>query len=112
MASSRACGQDLKNEGCRCESFCTGGMQVTDVQLPPWAKDAADFLWKHRQALESEHVQRHLHLWIDLIFGCKQRGASAVNADNLFRHTSYEGAIDLDSIADPVRPAASVVAGA
>ena len=48
-------------------------------------------------------MQRHLHLWIDLIFGCKQRGAAAVAADNLFRHTSYEGAVDLDTISDPVR---------
>jgi Beige/BEACH domain len=58
-----------------------------------------------REALESEHVSTHLHLWIDLIFGCKQRGAAAVEADNVFRHTSYEGAVELDRIADPVRPA-------
>ena len=76
---------------------------MTDVQLPAWARDAPEFLWRHRQALESPHVQRHLHLWIDLIFGCKQRGAAAVAADNLFRHTSYEGAVDLDAIDDPVR---------
>ena len=78
-------------------------VQVSDVRLPPWAKDAADFVWQHRRALESPHVQRHLHLWIDLIFGCKQRGQAAVAADNLFRHTSYEGAVDLDFINDPVR---------
>lgn len=78
------------------------GQLVGDVVLPPWADSAADFIWKHRQALESEHVQRHLHLWIDLIFGCKQRGEAAVAADNVFRHTSYEGAVDLDAISDPV----------
>jgi hypothetical protein len=79
------------------------GLQVSDVSLPPWADDPADFIWKHRQALESEHVQQHLHLWIDLIFGCKQRGEAAVKADNLFRHTSYGGAVNLDAITDPVR---------
>lgn len=73
------------------------------MELPPWASGAADFIWKHRQALESRYVQANLHHWIDLIFGCKQRGEAAVQADNLFWHTSYEGAVDLDSIDDPVR---------
>lgn len=80
-------------------------LQVADVDLPPWATGAADFIWKHRQALESRYVQANLHKWIDLIFGCKQRGQAAVEADNLFWHTSYEGAVDLDSIKDPVRAA-------
>lgn len=75
---------------------------MSNVVLPPWAKDASDFIWKHRQALESRYVQQHLHLWIDLIFGCKQRGAAAVGADNVFRHTSYAGDVDLDAITDPV----------
>lgn len=78
------------------------GVQVSNVILPPWAKDAPDFVWKHRQALESCYVQQHLHLWIDLIFGCKQRGAAAVASDNMFRHTSYAGDVDLDAIRDPV----------
>lgn len=78
-------------------------MQVADVELPPWASNAADFIWKHRQALESRYVQANLHKWIDLIFGCKQRGQAAIDADNVFSHTSYEGAVDLDKIDDPVR---------
>jgi hypothetical protein len=80
-------------------------VQVADVALPPWADDAADFIWQHRQALESKFVQQHLHLWIDLIFGCKQHGEAAVEADNVFRHTSYLGEVDLDAISDPVRAA-------
>lgn len=36
----------------------------------------------------------------DLIFGYKQQGQAAVEADNVFRHTSYEGAVDIDSVAD------------
>lgn len=71
--------------------------------MPPWASSAEDFLQQHRRALEAPHVQQHLHEWIDLIFGYKQRGQAAVDADNVFRHTSYEGAVDLDSITDPVR---------
>ena len=37
------------------------GVRVDDVQLPPWAKDPFDFVVKHREALESEHVSARLH---------------------------------------------------
>ena len=46
------------------------GRPVGDVKLPAWAQSPADFLKKHRAALESSHVSAHLHEWIDLIFGC------------------------------------------
>ena len=74
------------------------------VELPPWAATAADFVNVHRQALESEHVSAHLHEWIDLIFGYKQRGAEAERAHNLFHYLAYE--CDLDAIADPALKAA------
>lgn len=71
---------------------------VGDVQLPKWAnKDPNFFLFTNRKALESEYVSRQLHLWIDLIFGYKQRGEEALKANNLFHPRSYEGSIDLDS---------------
>ena len=54
------------------------GVAVDDVELPPWAKDAADFIAVHRAALESDYVSSHLHEWVDLIFGYKQRGKPAV----------------------------------
>eukprot|EP00761_Pharyngomonas_kirbyi_P001457 gb/GECH01001461.1/.p1 GENE.gb/GECH01001461.1/~~gb/GECH01001461.1/.p1 ORF type:complete len:977 (+),score=232.90 gb/GECH01001461.1/:1-2931(+) len=76
------------------------GSRVHDVELPPWAENAADFIQKNREALESEYVSKNLHHWIDLIFGYKQRGEEAVKADNLFFYLTYEGAIDFDSIAD------------
>ncbi|XP_030250167.1 neurobeachin-like protein 2 isoform X2 [Sparus aurata] len=73
---------------------------VTDVLLPRWATSREDFIRKHRKALECEHVSNHLHEWIDLIFGCKQRGEEAVNALNVFYYCTYEGAVDLDAIAN------------
>lgn len=85
------------------------GEAIDSVVLPPWAKgDPAIFISKHREALESEYVSAHLHEWIDLIFGHKQQGPEAVGAVNVFHHLSYEGAIDLDKIEDPVQRSASI----
>ena len=70
---------------------------MEDVELPPWAATSAwggggelqqgggsallpspaGFLAVNRAALESPHVSANLHRWIDLIFGCKQRGPAA-----------------------------------
>ncbi|XP_030637055.1 neurobeachin-like protein 1 [Chanos chanos] len=74
--------------------------RVGDVILPKWAKSPEDFIYKHRKALESEYVSAHLHEWIDLIFGYKQRGPAAVDALNVFYYCTYEGAVDLDAITD------------
>lgn len=63
---------------------------MSDVILPPWADSAKDFIRKHNKALESEYVSEHLHHWIDLIFGYKQRGVEAVAADNLYYYLTYE----------------------
>ena len=61
------------------------------MELPPWAEDAEHFVKTLREALESEHVSRNLHHWIDLMFGYKQRGKEAEKANNLFYHLCYEG---------------------
>lgn len=58
------------------------GSKVDSVSLPTWASSPEDFVNKLRIALESEYVSRHLHLWIDLIFGYKQRGENAIKAYN------------------------------
>jgi hypothetical protein len=76
--------------------------KVNNVTLPPWAKSPEHFIYLHRKALESEHVSQHLHEWIDLIFGYKQQGVEAEKATNVFMYCSYEGAIDLDAITNPV----------
>lgn len=80
-------------------------VEVNHVILPPWARTPLEFVQKCRAALESDHVSEHLHEWIDLIFGYKQRGEQAVQADNLFYHLTYEGSVDLDAITDPVERA-------
>lgn len=77
------------------------GTPVNNVQLPPWANDSPEqFVQILRDALESDHVSKNLHHWIDLIFGYKQRGEEALKANNLFFHLCYEGAIDLENIND------------
>uniref|UniRef100_A0A8C0KM69 Neurobeachin-like protein 2 n=1 Tax=Canis lupus dingo TaxID=286419 RepID=A0A8C0KM69_CANLU len=85
--------------------FDLGCLQLTnekvgDVVLPPWASSPEDFIQQHRQALESEYVSAHLHEWIDLIFGYKQRGPAAEEALNVFYYCTYEGAVDLDHVVD------------
>ncbi|KAI9028612.1 hypothetical protein DFJ74DRAFT_495541 [Hyaloraphidium curvatum] len=85
------------------------GEQIDDVVLPPWAKgDPRFFVFKLRQALESTYVSQHLHEWIDLIFGYKQQGQDAVMGLNVFHHLSYEGAVDMDAILDPVEKQATI----
>ncbi|CAM0903433.1 unnamed protein product [Alopecurus aequalis] len=79
------------------------GGKLDYVELPPWAENPVDFVHKHRKALESEHVSTHLHEWIDLIFGYKQRGKEAVMANNVFFYITYEGTVDIDKISDPVQ---------
>jgi hypothetical protein len=78
------------------------GGRVDNVILPPWAKgDPKVFIAKHREALECPYVSQRLHLWIDLVFGYKQRGEVAVENLNVFHPLSYKGARDLDNITDP-----------
>ncbi|KAE8751118.1 hypothetical protein FOCC_FOCC002203 [Frankliniella occidentalis] len=76
--------------------------RVTDVVLPAWASSPEDFIFKHRRALECEYVSAHIHEWIDLIFGYKQKGPKAVEALNVFYYCSYEGAVDLDALKSAV----------
>uniref|UniRef100_A0A8C4Y9D0 LPS responsive beige-like anchor protein n=1 Tax=Gopherus evgoodei TaxID=1825980 RepID=A0A8C4Y9D0_9SAUR len=78
------------------------GTVVSDVELPPWAKTPEEFVRINRLALESEFVSCQLHQWIDLIFGYKQQGPEAVRSLNVFYYLTYEGAVNLSSITDPV----------
>uniref|UniRef100_A0A162A6C6 BEACH domain-containing protein n=1 Tax=Daucus carota subsp. sativus TaxID=79200 RepID=A0A162A6C6_DAUCS len=80
------------------------GKPLSDVCLPPWAKGSPEeFISKNREALESEYVSSHLHHWIDLVFGYKQRGKAAVEAANIFYYLTYEGTVDLDTVEDELQ---------
>ena len=83
------------------------GKPVGDVELPPWAYNLGrgkgrspeeTFLAVNRAALESVHVSSSLHSWIDLIFGFKQKGREAIEADNLFFHLTYENAVSDEAV--------------
>ena len=76
--------------------------KVNNVLLPPWAKSPEHFIYLHHKALESDYVSENLNEWIDLIFGYKQQGAEAEKSLNVFMHCTYEGAIDVDAINDPI----------
>ncbi|KAH9329817.1 hypothetical protein KI387_001925, partial [Taxus chinensis] len=83
------------------------GELLGDVVLPPWAKESPEvFILKNREALESEYVSLNLHHWVDLIFGYKQRGKTAIEASNVFYHLTYEGAVDLEAMEDLLQRAA------
>jgi hypothetical protein len=76
------------------------GERLGDVVLPHWADSPRGFIRKHAKALQSEYASDRLHHWIDLIFGYKQQGAAALEADNLYYSLTYEGVVDLDQVRD------------
>lgn len=76
------------------------GDMVDDVELPPWAGSPEEFVRINRAALESDFVSAHLHEWIDLIFGYKQRGPDSVEAHNVFYYLTYYGSVNHYMIKD------------
>ena len=54
-----------------------GVTSLATVQLPPYAHSPQHFVQIMSQALESSFVSKHLHEWIDLVFGFKQVRSSA-----------------------------------
>eukprot|EP00615_Pteridomonas_danica_P005817 CAMPEP_0114332244 /NCGR_PEP_ID=MMETSP0101-20121206/2953_1 /TAXON_ID=38822 ORGANISM="Pteridomonas danica, Strain PT" /NCGR_SAMPLE_ID=MMETSP0101 /ASSEMBLY_ACC=CAM_ASM_000211 /LENGTH=2382 /DNA_ID=CAMNT_0001462853 /DNA_START=527 /DNA_END=7678 /DNA_ORIENTATION=- len=81
---------------------CQNGTPVGDVELPYWAKTPEEFIAVQRAALESDYVSNNLHHWVDLIFGYKQRGKAAIEANNVFYYLTYFGMVDISKIEDPI----------
>jgi hypothetical protein len=71
---------------------------MASAQVPNAASSSFYLSGCCRAALEAPYVSANLHHWIDLIFGHKQRGPAAVDADNVFYHLTYEGAVDIAKV--------------
>ena len=70
---------------------------IKDFEYPIWSKNNPNlFIIKNRLALESDFVSDNINDWIDLIFGCKQKGEEAEKAKNLFFDFTYENSIDIE----------------
>ena len=76
-----------------------------NVELPPWAENALDFVYIMRKALESEYTSRHLNEWFDLIFGYKQKGEEAIKAHNLYNADLYDDSWTPEILKDPKKRA-------
>ena len=78
------------------------GSGISDVQLPPWASSPLEFIYLHRKALESDYVSTHLHEWIDLIWGYKQRGEAARESKNVFMKQMYDDVWDDENVLNDI----------
>ena len=63
---------------------------MSDAKLPGWARTPEEFIFKMREALESQQITEQLACWIDLIFGYKSCKEEAERYDNLFHTLTYE----------------------
>lgn len=77
------------------------GSKVNDVELPAWASSPYEFVYLMRKAMESDYVSDHIHQWIDLIWGEKQRGEKAVKANNIYLKEMYDDIWTHEKLSDP-----------
>ena len=70
------------------------GVDINNVALPNWCKNARDFTFQLMVLFNSKRVAKSIGKWIDLIFGCKSRGDGAREAKNQFRRLCYANVKD------------------
>jgi hypothetical protein len=69
--------------------------ELRNVQLPPWSQGSPwRFVAAQRVALESAYVTERLPQWIDLVFGFRQFGISAVERLNTYHPMLGESWVD------------------
>ena len=56
---------------------------MKDLALPSWCNSPNEFIEYHRRLLESDHVSRQLHKWIDITFGHALTGKRAIAEKNV-----------------------------
>lgn len=78
------------------------------IKITSWKQNIWIWIVFLLQALECDYVSSHIHEWIDLVFGYKQQGAAAIEADNVFHHLFYEKSVDLEAISDPLERKATI----
>ena len=67
--------------------------RLNDVFLPKWCKkNPYLFIEKYRKIIESPLI--NINPWIDLMFGCSQRGIKSQKIGNLFLPYVYDGVIN------------------
>ena len=83
---------------------------LPDLKVPDWCSGPEEFVRIHRNLLEGDQVSATLNHWIDLTFGSKLSGESAVKAKNVYLslvdgHTSpiNSGIVQLFRSAHPKR---------
>ena len=64
---------------------------VQGVDAPKWCNNNPYlFVKKHREYLESIEVSNTINLWINMIFGSKQKGKEGQKIHNLYNLQTYE----------------------
>jgi hypothetical protein len=73
------------------------GVKVNDV-VTPCQNNPFEFTLILRNILENDTISYNINYWIDLIFGCKNKGKEAELANNVFTDTSYQEGVDLKKV--------------
>jgi WD40 repeat protein len=73
------------------------GVKVNNVETP-CNNNPYEFTFLMRYILENDTISYTIQNWIDLIFGCKNKGKEAELANNLYTESSYQEDVDLKKV--------------